>query len=414
MIGGVGPFSYVPSATINLLMVMVLIWTSGVIFRRINQPPMLGELLAGIIFGPSLLGIINPDPMLSVLSELGIFFLMFYAGLETDVSDLKKSAGISTVVGAGGFFVPLALGYFVCKYYLGFDTITALFVGLGLSITAIAISARLLNDMGLQGYRVTPVILGAAVMDDVLALASLSAIIGLVASGGVFDWKAVAFIMLEVFVFFGVAIFVGLKLLPKVSRYYSSREAKGFTSSLIVALLFGMMAEFAGLHVIIGAYLAGLFVRKGIASEELFLKVSDRMVSITYGFLGPIFFVSLSFHVTFSIFRDHLLVIIVLVLAATTGKLLGAGLAAYLRKMTLNESAVVAFSMNGRGAVELIIASIGLEFGIIDDTIFSILILMAFITTIISPLSLGMLLKKIRKKGLVPLEHKPEKKWLVL
>ena len=386
-------------------MVMALIWTAGVIFRRINQPPILGELLAGVIFGPPCLGIIAPDPTLNVLSELGIFFLMFYAGLETDADDLRKASGLSTAVGMGGFFVPLGLGYFACHLLFGMGHVQALFVGLGLSITAIAISARMLNDMNLHAYRVTPVILGGAIIDDVLALALLSVIIGAVAGGGSFDILNIAGIVVEVVLFFCATILIGIKIFPKCSVYFSTREAKGFTFSLIVALVFGILAELAGLHVIIGAYLAGLFVRRAICEKALLLKVTDRFVSITYGFLGPIFFISLSFHVTFSIFREHLFVILVLVFVATAGKLIGAGLSAYLCKMTANESLVVAFSMNGRGAVELIIASLGLQYGIIDDSIFSILVVMAFITTLLSPMVLSMILKRNKTSGLVRLEH---------
>ncbi len=413
MIEAIGSGGYVPSTTINLLMVMALIWTAGVIFRKINQPPILGELLAGIIFGPCCLGIIAPDPTLKVLSELGIFFLMFYAGLETDSTALLRSSKLSAAVGTGGFFVPLLMGYGFCHYVMGLDNMQSLFVGLGLSITAIAVSARMLNDMGLQGYRVTPVILGGAIIDDVLALVLLSVIIGAVAGGGSFDSMHIAGIIVEVVLFFCATILIGIKVFPKCSVYFSTREAKGFTFSLIVALVFGILAELAGLHVIIGAYLAGLFVRRAICEKALLLKVTDRFVSITYGFLGPIFFVSLSFHVTFTIFREHLLVIIALVVIATAGKLIGAGLSAYLGKMSANESLVVAFSMNGRGAVELIIASLGLQFGIIDDSIFSILVVMAFFTTLLSPMALSMLLKRNKTRGLVRLEHEPVREWLI-
>jgi Kef-type K+ transport system membrane component KefB len=198
-------------------------------------------------------------------------------------------------------------------------------------------------------------------------------------------------------------MFVGMRLYPLLSPYLSSREAKGFTFSLIMALLFGLLAELAGLHLILGAYMAGLFVREEIMHKELFRKIQDRFVSITYGFLGPIFFVSLAFHITFGIFRTHLALVLLLLAVAVLGKLLGALLGARAGGMNTQESAIVAWAMNGRGAVELVIAAIGLSAGIIDDTLFSVLVVIAFLTTFIPPLSLSLLLRgPVRRKDLLP------------
>ena len=163
----------------------------------------------------------------------------------------------------------------------------------------------------------------------------------------------------------------------------------------------------AGLHIILGAYMAGLFVREGIVSRELFQKINDRFVAITYGFLGPIFFVSLSFHMTFSIFSTHTGLIIVLLLAAILGKMVGAGVAARVGRLNFKESLVVAFAMNGRGAVELVIALVGIKLGIINDIFFSILVVIAFVTTLFPPFSLGIFLRK-GNEGLVLID--PEEK----
>jgi Kef-type K+ transport system membrane component KefB len=160
--------------------------------------------------------------------------------------------------------------------------------------------------------------------------------------------------------------------------------------------MFGVLAEIAGLHIIIGAYMAGLFVREGVVSQELMTKISDRFVAITYGFLGPVFFVSLSFHVTFSIFKTHLLLTLVLLLAAISGKLLGAGGGALASGMNGKEATVIGLAMNGRGAVELVVASIGLQLGLITDEIFSILVLVAFVTTSMPPVSMKFYLDRIQ------------------
>ena len=202
-------------------------------------------------------------------------------------------------------------------------------------------------------------------------------------------------LMLKVIAFFVVTIAMGIWIYPYIGKYFSVREAKGFTFALIMAFLFGFLAELAGLHIIIGAYLAGLFVREGVVDKDLMNKISDRFVSITYGFIGPIFFVSLAFHVTFDIFQTHLWLTISLLIVAVLGKFFGSGAGAMLGRMHREEAVVVGFAMNGRGAVELVIASIGLQMGVITDSVFSILVLVAFVTTMLPPLSLGYYLKKV-------------------
>jgi Kef-type K+ transport system membrane component KefB len=392
------------SPTINLLMVMTVVWTAGVVFRKIDQPPVLGELLAGIIFGPSLLGLIRPDATIKVLSDLGVFFLMFYAGLETNPFDLKRTGRQSFLVGFGGFLVPFAMGYAICRYYFGVGTLEALFVGLGLSITSIAVNARVLMDLSLQRFVITPVIIGASIADDVFSLGLFSIIVG-IAAGDALDWLNLSIILLKVVAFFSLSIFIGMWVYPVIKKYFATREAKGFTFALIMALVFGLMAEVAGLHLILGAYMAGLFVREGIVHKGLFQKINDRFVAITYGFLGPVFFVSLSFHMTFAIFRTHLWLIVLLLAVAVIGKIAGAGVAAYLGRMNRTESWAISFAMNGRGAVELVIASVGLDMGIINDELFSILVVVAFVTTFIPPVAMSSYLGRVGTDNLTLIDE---------
>jgi len=148
-------------------------------------------------------------------------------------------------------------------------------------------------------------------------------------------------LILKVAAFFGLSHVIGIIIYPKLSKYFSSREAKGFTFALIMALLFGVLAEMAGLHIILGAYMAGLFVREGIVSKELFQKINDRFVAITYGFMGAIFFVSLSFHIDLTILTTHTLLLVTLLLAAVVGKVAGAGGGALLGQMNKGEAMVI-------------------------------------------------------------------------
>ena len=388
---------YNRSSTLNLLLVMVVIWTVGVISRRIKQPALLGELLAGIILGPALLNVIQPDETLKVLSDLGVFFLMFYAGLETDPSHLIRYKRLAFQVGGGGYVFPFVIGYGACRLF-GLDIIQSLFVGQALSITAIAVSARVLHDMDLMSRRVGPVILGASVIDDVISLIIFTILIELTTGQGGIDFLIIVYSLVKVVVFFGVSMGIGMWLFPKLRKHLAVREAKGFTFSLIVALSFGFFAEISGLHLIIGAYIAGVFVRGSVSGSSLFEKINDRFVSITYGFLGPIFFFSLSFHVTFEIVQTHLLMLFTLLAVAIIGKYVGSGLGALWGGMNKDEASVIGITMNGRGAVELIIASVGLEMGIIDDSLFSILVIIAFFTTVMPPLTLQMVCNRVKGK----------------
>ena len=233
-------------------------------------------------------------------------------------------------------------------------------------------------------------------IDDILSLTLFTVIIDLASGKGSLIGFNLFITVLKVLAFFGISHLIGFLLYPRFSKYFSTREAKGFTFSLIMALFFGVLAELAGLHIIIGAYMAGLFVREGIVSKALLQKINDRFVAITYGFLGPIFFVSLSFHITFSIINTHLLLLTVLLLAAVFGKVVGAGGGAMMGRMNRGEAMVIGSAMNGRGAVELVIASIGLEMAIINDIYFSILVIIAFLTTLMPPVALNLLEKRVK------------------
>ena len=171
---------------------------------------------------------------------------------------------------------------------------------------------------------------------------------------------------------------------------------KGFTLTLIIALLMGLAAEAIGLHIIIGAFLAGLFMHEEVIDKKVFNKIEDRVYGLAYGFFGPIFFASLAFNLDFTAFQTAPYFLLAIITVAILGKIIGAGGAAFLLKMKPLKSLAIGIAMNSRGAVELIIASIGLQLGIIDSTVFSILILMAFATTIFSILTMAPIANKMK------------------
>ena len=383
---------------INLLLILAVAWVLGSLFARFGLPVMLGELLAGIILGPPLLGVIHSSPSLDLLADLGIFFVMFYTGMEMDPKELLEHIRPAMAVALAGFIVPFALGVLTALSFGG-TVYQALVMGLGIAITAIAVQSIILHSLRIHKTAIGHIIIGAAIADDILALIALSVILGMAKTNAV-QFVDIAVICLKVVAFFGFTIISGHFILPRFTRKLHDRQGKAFTFAMAAALAMAYLAELAGLHLIIGAFLAGQFVREEIMDQKIYNAIRDRFYGLSYGFLVPIFFVSLSFHLHFDFSWNFLLFATVVTLVAIAGKLGGCGLGLYLFKRNFWEAVVVGFGMNGRGAVELVIASVFLKLSddliaqgaiaepLITESQFSALILMAFVTTLIAPISL--------------------------
>lgn len=373
---------------------MVVIWTAGKVFRAFGLPIVFGELLGGIIVGPALLGIVDPQSeTITVLAELGIFFLMLHAGLETDAEEFFKTTKKSIPVGLSGMLIPMILGI-LAGHYFGYPLEASLFIGLGVSISAIPLMTRLFKDTKLMQTRVAHLSLGAAVINDIFGLILLSVILSLAQNGGI-DPASLLWMLTKVSLFFLIVVWGGSKTSKWMNRliYFGN---KGFTLTLIIALLMGLIAEAIGLHMIIGAFLAGLFIHEEVIDKKVFEKIEDRVYGLAYGFFGPIFFASLAFHLDLTAFASAPVFVGAVLLLAVAGKLIGSGLAAKWSGFSNMEALAVGLAMNSRGAVELIIASIGLRVGVIDQTIFSTLVIMAFATTVFSILTMGPVAAKIK------------------
>ncbi|MHC4266988.1 MAG: cation:proton antiporter [Planctomycetota bacterium] len=389
---------------VSIIIILTVAWILGRVFARFGLPVVMGELLAGLILGPPLLGIVNTSEPIELMAEFGIFFLMFHAGLEMDPKEAVEHMWPSIAVALGGFILPFILGFFTC-WMFGGTVYQSLFVGMGLSITAIAVQARILHDMQIQNTTIGHIIIGAAIVDDILALVALSILLSLAESGKI-QAIQVSFVVFKVVAFFAVTILIGQFIIPRIVRKLDDREAKTFTFALISALTVGYLAELAGLHLIIGAFLAGQFVRKEIIDRGFYQKINDRFYSLSYGFMAPIFFVSLSFHLHFQWKWTAILFTLTITLIAIIGKLIGCGVGGFLYGHKIWGSAIIGCGMNGRGAVEMVVAAVVIKLSdklIAGNTIseplltqdqFSALICMAFITTIIAPLSLKWTVKK--------------------
>jgi Kef-type K+ transport system membrane component KefB len=394
-----------PRLIINIVLILLVAWVLGDLFQRFRMPRLLGELLAGLVLGPPLLGWIQPREAMTVLSDLGIFFLMFYAGMEMDPHELLEHFWVSVAVAVGGFLLPFGLGFVVARFF-GATVLQSMFMAMGLSVTALAVGARVLQDMEIHHSKVGHIIIGAAIVDDILALVSFSVLSGLAQTGQVDPYR-ILLLLAEVAAFFGATILLGHFVLPRFTRRLKDVEAKGFTFALSAALIMGFLAELVGLHLIIGAFLAGQFVRKEVVEPQLYHRLHDRFFNIIYGFLGPIFFVSLSFHVNLNLPARDWWFLAAIVGVAVLGKIGGCALPVAIMRRSWQEAAVIGLGMNGRGAVELIVAKavLVMSYGLmasgtiaeplLTESQFTILILMAFITTLLTPISLRALVPSL-------------------
>ena len=389
---------------VNLLLILCVAWFLGSLFTRFGLPAMLGELLAGVILGPPLLGIVLSSEPIELLADLGIFFVMFHTGMELDPRELLEHIWPSLGVALGGFVLPFVLGYLVAHFFGG-NLYQSLFTGLGVSITAIAVQAVILHSMRINRSAVGHIIIGAAIADDILALIALSTLLGLARTGEV-ELANLFFILLKVTGFFGITIFLGEFVFPRFSRRITDKGGKAFTFAMAAALLMAYFAEIAGLHLVIGAFLAGQFVRREIMDEKVYEVIQDRFFGISYGFLVPIFFASLSFQLHLPWDLSFILFTAVLIGVAIVGKVVGCGLGAALFGFNPWESAIIGFGMNGRGAVELVIATVVMNLSdelmkskiisepLLTDNEFSALVLMAFVTTFMAPICLKSAVKR--------------------
>lgn len=365
---------------VSILFILAVVWLVGLIFERINQPAILGELLAGLVIGPPVLNLVGFSPTIEVLASLGMFFLMFYAGLQTD---LKKFVGTSRLflgVGIGGTIFPLLLGMAVTIFFGG-TVNQALLVGIAISGTALAVKVKILTDLNLIRSKVGYIMMGASVTDNILSFIILAAILKAITVG--VTLLDIGISVFEVAAFFAAVLIMGYFVYPKINKLIRG-EMRVFVFALVLGFFFAAVGEQLGIHFIIGAYLAGLFVREELSEQE-FKKVNTRFETLSYGFFAPIFIVSVAFHISLGVFMTGLPFLIALTSAAVIGKLIGAGGGGYLTGLRKDEAITIGIGMNARGMVELILALVGFELGILTETHLTLLVAVAFITTLMTP-----------------------------
>jgi Kef-type K+ transport system membrane component KefB len=376
-----------------LVIIIVAAKVGGYISNRFGQPAVLGELLAGILLGPTAFNMLGAWPMFSedphleetitLMSEIGVLLLMMLAGLELDLADLLKSGKASAFSGTLGVIIPLFLGFGTALLF-GLNQTEALFIGLALSATSVSISAQTLMELKVLRSRVGLTLLGAAVFDDILVILLLSVAFIFVGdeAGGL---GTVVITLLRIVLFIAGASLLGFYLLPRMVKWVDRLPISQGTLAfaLVITLLFGWAAEvLGGIAAITGAFLVGLFLSRSPLRNQL----ENGISAMAYGFFVPIFFVSIGLQINLrSISGAAWWFAITLTIVAIASKILGSGLGARLSGFSWLESLQLGIGMVSRGEVGLIVAAFAIAEGLLSQENFSITVFMVIIATLVTP-----------------------------
>lgn len=349
------------------------------LFERLRMPAIVGEIVAGVLLGPSVLGWVEPNEVLHTLSELGVMFLLFRVGLEVNPAEMRKQTTTAALIAAMGVLLPMFMGWGIITLW-GHPQAEALFMGAAMVATSVGITAQVLAAKGLLSQRSSQIILAAAVIDDVLGLLVL-ATVSSVASGSVniaeiATTAAVAIVFVLVIAIWGNRL-MG-RIVPRVQESARTAEAE-YTVALV--LLFGLsaLAIYAGVAAIVGAFFAGM---------ALAGRVGHRVNELSHGaaeLLVPFFLAGIGLYVDLDVFRSGPMILLttLIVLAAVVSKFLGCGLAAL--SLGKRDAIRIGVGMIPRGEVGMVVAQLGLTLGAISREIYGVVVFMAVATTIIAP-----------------------------
>lgn len=382
----------------SLLTLIVLARVLGHLFTRWGQPSIVGEMMAGILLGPAVLGLVEPNPALSGIASLAIFLVVLDAGLEMNFQDVQAAMrGRGFIIAMIAFFLPFGAGAAVA-WAFDQDLLRTIFLGLCISITAMPVAVKMLDEMGLLQTAIGHYSVSTAVINDILALFILGVLLALPAqtswaeilsTGGVVTLKLVVLVLavlginalLDLLHRRGVDASAGPE---KLAALFGAEAVFGIV--IVFVLAFGSLSESLGFHFVIGAFFGALLLDKRQFVPERYVDLRRTLSSITGGFLAPVFFAYLGLEFQISALAEVGFVAAVLI-AAIASKVLAGWLGGRVIGMSNREALGLGFILNGRGAMELVVASIALERGFINQGLFSVLVLMGVVTTLLAPIS---------------------------
>ena len=386
---------------LDIALILISTKLFGLISRKFQMPQVVGALFAGLILGPACLNIVQETEFLTQLAEIGVILLMFFAGLETDITELKKSGKASLVIAVLGILVPLLGGFLVSLYFnreglMSFADnsnvfLQNIFIGTILTATSVSITVETLKEMGKLNSKVGNTILGAAIIDDILGIIDPNVHIGEV--------------LMKIVLFFIFAVIASV-IFYKIFKYWLDRDSKHKRRYVIAVFAFCLFLAYIsetyfGVADITGAFIAGLTV----SSINKKYYIEDKLDTVSYAFLSPIFFASIGLKVVLpKMSMVVILFALCLTVVAVISKIIGCGLGCKIFKYTNRESLQVGIGMVSRGEVALIVANKGFNANLINSTVLAPVLIVVIATTILSPIFLKMSYTYKSKSSLDALE----------
>lgn len=385
----------------NLLILLVTARIFGEIFERFKQPAMIGEIIAGIILGPSIFNLIHRTEDIKVISELGIFLLVIIAGLEINIDEILKSLkGKNIIISLMAFFIPI-FGGIAVGYIFDQEIMTTVFIGLCVAITALPVSIRILMDLGKINSEVGQKIISIAIFDDVLALSILGVLLNIkdtdmsvtsiAKAASLSLFKLIIFISLLTFAYLLVkkVLRKGNYIQESLDKLVSLLKGKEPLFALFFAfiLLFSTITENLGLHFIVGAFFAAMFISDSLIGNDNLKAIETTTSNMAMGFLAPIFFAGIGLEFNISSITNIVLLVAVIAISYLS-KIAGGYFGGTLAGLSKRVSLTLGVGLNARGIMELVIANIAYRNGLISTEVFSILVIMGVLTTLTTPILL--------------------------
>ncbi len=394
----------------NLAIIIFAAEFMGLLAKKCKAPQVVGQIIAGLLIGPAIFNIVQPSDFLNQMAEIGVVLLMFSAGLETDLKELIRTGPLALAVACVGVAVPLLGGFvlFSLLMYGGFPEVgsneffRALFIGSIMTATSVTISVQTLRELGHLKGKIGTLILSAAIIDDVIGIIVLTFVISL-SGGDTSGNSSIGKVLIQILLFFVVTIGVGIlvyKLFKLLNKKYEHRRRIPIFGLAFALLMSFVAEEFFGIADITGAYAAGIILSSIKDSDY----VAQKMDISSYMIFGPIFFVNIGLKTSFADMTGELIVFSILfVIVSLITKVIGCGLTAKLAKNSWKDSLKVGVGMMTRGEVALIVASKGLNVGLMDQKYFVAVILLIICSSIVTPI----VLKLLYKGEPLPGEEKP-------
>ena len=391
---------------LDLALILLSTKVLGLITRKFQMPQVVGALLAGLILGPAMLNILSETDFIIQLSELGVIVLMFNAGLESDLEELKKTGKASFIIASLGVIIPLIGGFAIAHFYAipelsegtsGTVFLQNIFIGIILTATSVSITVETLKEMGKLNTSAGTAILGAAIIDDILGIIALTVISSLTDTS-----VKVGFVLMKIAGFFIFAIIVGF-ISYKIFKAWSNYENRDRRRFIIASFVFCLLLSYISEEVfdvadITGAFIAGL-VLSNIDRKEF---ISNRLNIVSYALLSPVFFASIGLKIVLPAMDFNIVMFAVLLtIIAILTKIVGAGIGARLCKFSPRESYQIGVGMVSRGEVALIVASKGAALGLISTAMLGPVVIVVVVTTIIAPILLKLAFREKKEKVVI-------------